>query len=82
MLNTLVSSSYPKPQIRMKLKFILFIVLTSLSSVEVSTEPVLPNFLVPETLNPAFAGTLITEYTGLIHRLNGHEQTNRYRICH
>jgi hypothetical protein len=56
MLNYLgVSSSYPKPQIRMKLKFILFIVLTSLSIIEVKAQnPVLPNFLVPETLNPAF----------------------------
>jgi hypothetical protein len=39
----------------MKLKFILFIVLTSLSITEVKAQdPFLPNTLVPETLNPAF----------------------------
>jgi hypothetical protein len=47
----------------MKLKFILFIVLTIYLEVAWFF-----TFLVPETLNPAFAGTLITEYTGLIHR--------------
>jgi hypothetical protein len=61
----------------MKLKFILFIVLTSLSIRSESTEPVLPIFLVPETLNPAFAGTLITEYTGLIHRSQWPNETRR-----
>jgi hypothetical protein len=45
----------------MKLKFILFIVLTSLSITEVKAQdPVFyPILLVPETLNPAFAGTLM-----------------------
>lgn len=54
----------------MKLKFILFIVFTSLSITEVKAQdPVFTQyFLVPETLNPAFAGTLVTGYTGLIHR--------------
>jgi type IX secretion system PorP/SprF family membrane protein len=33
--------------------------------------------LVPETLNPAFAGTLITEYTGLIHRSQWPNETRR-----
>jgi hypothetical protein len=67
----------------MKLKFILFIVLTSLSITEVKAQdPVLPNTLVPETLNPAFAGTLITGYAGLIHRSQWpNENWNRYRIC-
>jgi hypothetical protein len=35
------------------------------------------NILVPETLNPAFAGTLITEYTGLIHRSQWPNETRR-----
>jgi hypothetical protein len=33
--------------------------------------------LVPETLNPAFAGTLITGYTGLIHRSQWPNETRR-----
>jgi hypothetical protein len=37
----------------MKLKFILFIVLTSIIEVK-AQDPFLPNILVPETLNPAF----------------------------
>jgi hypothetical protein len=45
----------------MKLKFILLYRLTSLSITEVKAQdPFYPILLVPETLNPAFAGTLIT----------------------
>jgi type IX secretion system PorP/SprF family membrane protein len=63
----------------MKLKFILFIVLTSLSITEVKAQdPVFTQyFLVPETLNPAFAGTLITGYAGLIHRSQWPNDTRR-----
>jgi hypothetical protein len=39
-------------------------------------DPVLPNIFWFLKLNPAFAGTLITEYTGLIHRLNGQMRTD------
>ncbi len=54
----------------MKFKLILYILLTSLSITEVKAQdPIFTQyFLVPESLNPAFTGTLITGYTGLIHR--------------
>jgi type IX secretion system PorP/SprF family membrane protein len=54
----------------MKFKFILYILLTSVSIIEVKAQdPIFTQyFLVPESLNPAFTGTLVTGYTGLIHR--------------
>jgi type IX secretion system PorP/SprF family membrane protein len=63
----------------MKLKFILLILLTSTSIAEVmAQDPVFTQyFLVPETLNPAFAGTLVTGYTGLIHRSQWPNETRR-----
>ena len=54
----------------MKLKFILFIILTSLSIEVKAQDPIFTQyFFVPETLNPAFTGTLNTWYTGIIHRV-------------
>ncbi|WP_281299334.1 PorP/SprF family type IX secretion system membrane protein [Flavobacterium limnophilum] len=54
----------------MKLKLVLYILLTTLSIAEVKAQdPIFTQyFLVPESLNPAFTGTLVTGYTGLIHR--------------
>ncbi len=54
----------------MKLKLVLYILLTYSSIQEVKAQdPVFTQFfLVPESLNPAFTGTLVTGYTGLIHR--------------
>jgi type IX secretion system PorP/SprF family membrane protein len=54
----------------MKLKLVLYVLLTSFSIVEVKAQdPVFTQFfLIPESLNPAFTGTLVTGYTGLIHR--------------
>lgn len=54
----------------MKLKLVLYILLTALSIAEVKAQdPIFTQyFLVPETINPAFTGTLVTGYTGLIHR--------------
>ena len=54
----------------MKLKLVLYILLTSLSVMEVKAQdPIFSQyFLVPESLNPAFTGTLVAGYTGLIHR--------------
>jgi type IX secretion system PorP/SprF family membrane protein len=54
----------------MKLKLVLYILLTSISVVEVKAQdPVFTQFfLIPESLNPAFTGTLVTGYTGVIHR--------------
>lgn len=54
----------------MKLKLVLYMLLTSLSIIEIKAQdPVFTQyFLIPESLNPAFTGTLVTGYTGLIHR--------------
>jgi len=54
----------------MKLKLVLYILLSSLSVMEVKAQdPIFSQyFLVPESLNPAFTGTLVAGYTGLIHR--------------
>jgi type IX secretion system PorP/SprF family membrane protein len=54
----------------MKLQFVIYLLLTSLYTIEVKAQdPIFTQyFLVPESLNPAFTGTLITGYTGLIHR--------------
>jgi type IX secretion system PorP/SprF family membrane protein len=54
----------------MKLQFVIYLLLTSLYTMEVKAQdPIFTQyFLVPESLNPAFTGTLITGYTGLIHR--------------
>jgi type IX secretion system PorP/SprF family membrane protein len=63
----------------MKPKFIIYILLTFLSLSEVKAQdPIFTQyFLVPETLNPAFAGTLITGYAGLIHRSQWPNETRR-----
>ncbi|TDD97494.1 PorP/SprF family type IX secretion system membrane protein [Flavobacterium cellulosilyticum] len=54
----------------MKLKLVLYILLTSITCMEVKAQdPVFTQFfLIPESLNPAFTGTLVTGYMGLIHR--------------
>ena len=54
----------------MKLKFLLYLIVTSLSMMEVKAQdPIFTQyFLVPESLNPAFTGTLVTGYMGIIHR--------------
>lgn len=54
----------------MKLKLVLYMLLTCFTIVEVKAQdPIFTQyFLVPESLNPAFTGTLMTGYTGLIHR--------------
>jgi type IX secretion system PorP/SprF family membrane protein len=54
----------------MKLKLVLYVLLTSFSIAEVKAQdPVFTQFfLIPESLNPAFTGTLVTGYMGLIHR--------------
>lgn len=54
----------------MKLKLVLYILLTCFTIVNVKAQdPIFTQyFLVPESLNPAFTGTLVTGYTGLIHR--------------
>jgi hypothetical protein len=61
----------------MKLK-LFYLSLTSLSITE-STGPRFLILLVPETLNPAFAGTLITGYAGLIHRKT-HKDTDNFLV--
>jgi type IX secretion system PorP/SprF family membrane protein len=63
----------------MKLKFVIYVLLISLSIVEVKAQdPIFTQyFLVPETLNPAFTGTLITGYTGLIHRSQWPNESRR-----
>jgi type IX secretion system PorP/SprF family membrane protein len=54
----------------MKVKLYIYILLTSITLMEVKAQdPVFSQFfLIPESLNPAFTGTLVTGYTGLIHR--------------
>lgn len=54
----------------MKLKRIIYIVLTLVSLSEIKAQdPIFTQyFLMPETLNPAFTGTLGTAYSGVIHR--------------
>ncbi len=54
----------------MKLKLIIYILLTYFTIAEVKAQdPIFTQFfLIPESLNPAFTGTLVTEYIGLIHR--------------
>ncbi|MGA9638737.1 PorP/SprF family type IX secretion system membrane protein [Flavobacterium sp.] len=54
----------------MKLKLVLYLLLTFISIVEIKAQdPIFTQyFLIPESLNPAFTGTLVTGYTGLIHR--------------
>ncbi len=53
----------------MKLKYIILLLLT-ISSMEVKAQdPIFTQyFFMPETLNPAFTGTLNTWYAGIIHR--------------
>jgi len=54
----------------MKLKLVLYVLITSFSITEVKAQdPIFTQFfLIPESLNPAFTGTLVTGYAGLIHR--------------
>lgn len=54
----------------MKLKFVLYLLLTFLSFIKVRAQDAIftQYFLVPETINPAFTGTLVTGYSGIIHR--------------
>lgn len=53
----------------MKLKLVLYIVLVTLSTEVKAQDPIFTQyFFVPETLNPAFTGTLNTWYGGIIHR--------------
>lgn len=54
----------------MKIKLVLYILLVFFSITEVKAQdPIFTQFfLIPESLNPAFTGTLVTGYTGLIHR--------------
>lgn len=54
----------------MKLKFVLYLLLTMVSIIKVKAQdPIFTQyFLVPETINPAFTGTLVTGYSGIIHR--------------
>lgn len=54
----------------MKLKFVLYLLLTMVSIIKVrAQDPIFTQyFLVPETINPAFTGTLVTGYSGIIHR--------------
>lgn len=54
----------------MKSKLFLFLILASISVEVRAQDPVFTQyFLVPETINPAFTGTLNTWYTGTIHRV-------------
>lgn len=54
----------------MKLKFVLYLLLTMVSIIKVRAQDAIftQYFLVPETINPAFTGTLVTGYSGIIHR--------------
>jgi type IX secretion system PorP/SprF family membrane protein len=54
----------------MKLKLVLYILLTSLTIAAArAQDPVFTQYLlVPESLNPAFTGTLAGGYTGIMHR--------------
>lgn len=53
----------------MKLKLLLFILLITLSLEVRAQDPIFTQyFFVPETINPAFTGTLAASYAGLIHR--------------
>lgn len=54
----------------MKLKFVLYLLLTMVSFIKVRAQDAIftQYFLVPETINPAFTGTLVTGYSGIIHR--------------
>jgi type IX secretion system PorP/SprF family membrane protein len=53
-----------------KLKLVLYLLFTSIAVMEVQAQdPIFTQyFLLPESLNPAFTGTLVTGYTGIIHR--------------
>lgn len=63
----------------MKSKFITYLLLLSLFTIGVKAQdPIFTQyFLVPESLNPAFTGTLITGYTGLIHRSQWPNESRR-----
>jgi type IX secretion system PorP/SprF family membrane protein len=53
----------------MKFKLIIFIVLVFFCNEAKAQDPIFSQyFLIPETLNPAFTGSLVTGYTGIIHR--------------
>lgn len=54
----------------MKIKLFLYLLMVCLSNLPANAQdPVFTQFfLIPESLNPAFTGTLVTGYMGLIHR--------------
>ena len=53
----------------MKLKLYIYIALAIFTIQARAQDPIFTQyFVVPETLNPAFTGTFITGYTGIIHR--------------
>ena len=54
----------------MKLKFVFYTLFTLISFLEIKAQdPIFTQyFLVPESLNAAFTGTLVTGYAGIIHR--------------
>ena len=62
----------------MNYKTILYIVI-SIFSIQVNAQdPVFTQFfLIPEALNPGFTGTLVTGYTGLIHRSQWPDKTKK-----
>lgn len=55
---------------RMKIKTVIYLLLTLCSITNAKAQdPVFTQyFLIPESINPAFTGTLVTGYAGLIHR--------------
>ena len=63
----------------MKLKLVLYILLFSFANLEVKAQdPIFTQyFLVPESINPAFTGTLVTGYTGIIHRTQWPNENRR-----
>lgn len=63
----------------MKIKFIICILISSFCSITVhAQDPIFTQyFLIPESLNPAFTGTLVTGYTGLIHRSQWPNESRR-----
>ncbi|MCG9793390.1 PorP/SprF family type IX secretion system membrane protein [Flavobacterium algicola] len=63
----------------MKIKFIISLLICSFFSTTAhAQDPIFTQyFLIPESLNPAFTGTLVTGYTGLIHRSQWPNESRR-----
>lgn len=63
----------------MKIKFIIALFFVALSITKVKAQdPIFTQFfLIPESLNPSFTGTLVTGYAGLIHRSQWPNETRR-----